>query len=276
MRLRFTVLAVAAFFVLPGNASAAVFFFFDRTTAQAGDKVTVRTAGTPESFTLSQRLKPFRRAYRLYLVPNEVGDQVHSRFDQRLQFIGSLVPDRRWRGVLTFTVPPLDADQYAVAFWCPQCAPYSAGRTFFVLRVDENVVPQYRPLMLLRVAAPSPTEACPVTIPNGSAPPGFKPSPIFHGNGALWTILPRDGVYTRPGAKLIWEVADVDGSFSVRYRRLDALEPALTADVERLTWLGFRGTASWASRMSFSEGCWLITGRVRDISLSFVMRVDLP
>ncbi len=54
----------------------------------------------------------------------------------------------------SFTVPHLDPDLYAVAGVCPGCARYSNGRTFFVLHVDENIVPRYRPFMLLRVYAP--------------------------------------------------------------------------------------------------------------------------
>jgi hypothetical protein len=37
-------------------------------------------------------------------------------------------------------------------------------------------------------------EKCPVTIANGSGPPGEYPSPNHHGNGALWTALPPGGI----------------------------------------------------------------------------------
>jgi hypothetical protein len=68
----------------------------------------------------------------------------------------------------------------------------------------------------------------------------------------------------------------VDGPFSVRYHRLDVPAPAISAETVRGTWHGFTGTASWASRMHFGEGCWNVTGRVRDVSLSFVLEVVRP
>ena len=37
-----------------------------------GDTVVVRTGGTPESFTLSDRARPFQDPIGLYLVPNEI------------------------------------------------------------------------------------------------------------------------------------------------------------------------------------------------------------
>ena len=37
-------------------------------------------------------------------------------------------------------------------------------------------------------------EKCPVTIANGNGPPGEGSSPDYHGNGALWTALPPDGI----------------------------------------------------------------------------------
>lgn len=34
---------------------------------------------------------------------------------------------------------------------------------------------------------------CPVTVPNGSTPPGEAPSDRFYGNGQLWTVLWPEG-----------------------------------------------------------------------------------
>ena len=72
------------------------------------DRVKVRAGGTPKGFTLKQRVKPFQRPVRLYLVENDAATEVRSRFDPRLNFIGSVVPDKNGRALLTFSVPPLD------------------------------------------------------------------------------------------------------------------------------------------------------------------------
>src|SRR5918999_2809442 len=40
-----------------------------------------------------------------------------------------------------------------------------------------------------------PPPACPVTVPNGSTPPGESPSPDTHGNGKLWAAVSRTGVF---------------------------------------------------------------------------------
>lgn len=230
----------------------------------------------------------------MYLVPNRLADEVHNRFDARLHFIGSLVPDRNGRGVLTFTVPALDTDDYAAAAWCPACAQYSFGRTFSILRVREDTAPRYRPLMLLRVEMPSATESCPVTVPRGGKPPrglgapppypGFGTSPRWHANGFLWTALPLDGVYApgrqwvepdgSVGAKLYWFADGVDGEFTLKGQRIDAVSPPLVVDRVNRGWTPTRGSGTWATPVTFpSAGCWKLTARVKDISLSFVLRV---
>ncbi len=263
------------------SARAALFFLVAPTTAKPGDVVTARTGGTPASFTLSQRLEPFQRPIRLYLVPNRVAPEVHSRFDRRAQFIGRLVPDANGRGLLRFVVPPLASDSYTVAAWCPACAASSGGRTWSVVHVTEkNVVARYRPLMLLRVSAP-PAQPCPATTRNGR---GGQ-----YGNGALSTTLLPGGTLAVPpdrvapdgsiGWKFGWTPTGIDVSpgLTVWGRRLDAASPPLR--ILGVNW-GYsytptgRGRGGWASAVSFpSEGCWKITGRVQDIALSFVVRV---
>jgi hypothetical protein len=281
------VAAVAAA-VIASAAQAALFFLFNPTVANPGDLVTVRTGGTPASFTPRQRTKPYQRPIRLYVVPNEIADEVHTRFDSRLHFVGSLVPDKKGRGVLTFTVPPLGTDDYAAAAWCPACARYSFGRAFFVLRVGEDTAFRYRPLMLIRVEMPDPTEACPVTIPRGGKPgPSSGSSPHWYGNGLVWTRLPLDGVYVPsrgnvgwPGdpdgsvaTKLYW-FARIGGTFTLEGERLDALAPRLVVHgVNRGQSEMWRGP-TWATPVSFpTEGCWRLTARLEDVSLSFVMKV---
>jgi hypothetical protein len=140
---------------LAGSALAALFFVFSPTAATPGDRVSLRTPGTPPSFNVRKRgVKPLQRPIRLYLVSNAIADDVSSPTDPRLHYVGSIVLDRRGRGVLRFIVPEIPADSYAVAGVCVQCARHSAGRTFFVLYVTErDIAPHWRPLMLLRVAA---------------------------------------------------------------------------------------------------------------------------
>lgn len=238
--------------------------------------VTVRTMATPATFTLRQRVKPFRPPVRLYLVPNGLAPDVHSRFDTRAHFVGSIVTDVRWRGLLRFIVPPLDSGSYTIGYW-------SRGWRFVVLHITEqNVAPRYRPLMLLEVMAP--TEPCPVTIPRGSAPPGLRQTGNYFGNGALWATLPSDGVFSfgrehvRPdgsvGTKLIWFAAGVTGALVAEVRRLGEDTPVQRGAAILGRMDGFRGSATWATRTAFpGEGCWKVTGRVKDIAFSFVVKV---
>jgi hypothetical protein len=274
--------------VLVSSVEAALFFLFKPTAAKPGEVVAVRTGGTPAGFTAGNRLKPFQPPIRVYLVPNRLADEVHSRFDRRLHFVGSLVPDRKGRGVLRFTVPPVDTDDYAVAAWCPGCARYSFGRTFSVLRVGEDTAPRYRPLMLLRLELPDPTKACPVTVPRGGRPPlSSSSAPQWHGNGVLWARLARDGVFTAtadnqgwpgdpPGSiatKLYW-FASVDGVLKVEGERVDAASQRMVMHrVNRGQSSSWRGP-TWATPLTFpSEGCWRLTARLGDVSLSYVLEV---
>ncbi len=231
----------------------------------------VRLGGTPASFTLEQREKPFRNGIRLYLVPSGVADDVSSRFDKRLHFIGRLIPDRRHRGVLSFAVPPLDTGPYAVASWCPACAKYSFGRTFLVQTVPR--VSRYRRWMGLQVRLPSGAETCPVS---GEGK---------YGNGFLSTTLPPDGVLsTRIDddglfQKLGWlPHRGFPDSLAVRGERLDDASPPLRVlSVNRGYSIapGRPQVGSWRSAVKFpSAGCWRITVRVQDISLSYVVKVD--
>ena len=208
---RFVPVAVALVaLAVPANAPAALFFVFDAASTQPNDRVTVRTANTPKDFVLSRRVKPLQRAVRLYLVRNDVALEVHSRLDARLQFVGSLTPDRNGRGLVRFSAPPLDAGSYTLAYWCPACAANSRGRTFFVQQPAQFRQP-YRAQALLRIET---TASCPVTLPNGNRPSGQPRSVSWYGNGLLWAGLDADGTYEvtqdRVGAdgsignKLLW------------------------------------------------------------------------
>jgi hypothetical protein len=133
------------------GADASLFFLFDPTAVRPGQRATIRTGGTPANFRLRDRRSPFQQAMRLFLVRNEVAEQVRSGADRRLTPIGSLIPDKNGHGVLTFRVPNVKSGSYAGAAWCPGCARFSFGRTFFTFPVTDDIVPRYRRLMLLRV-----------------------------------------------------------------------------------------------------------------------------
>lgn len=263
-------MAAVAAAVVASSASGALVFLFSPTSATPGDLVTVRLGGTPARFTLSDRARPLQRPIRVYLVRNEVADEVRGRFDPRLHFVGALVPDRNARGILEFTLPPLDTGTYAVAAWCPRCARYSVGRTFFTLPVPR--VSRYRRQMGLKISLPSAADSCPVTLPNSPRSGRFN-----HSNGLLVSTLPHDGVVVgstyEPDGSLFWKpywlprfVAGT--SVAVRGERLDAL--AAPMRVLAVRW----GSGSWATASTFpSEGCWRITGRVGDVSLAYVVKV---
>lgn len=276
------VLLVVALVALaaPANAGAALFYLFDRPTTLPNDRMTVRAGGTPKTFILRQRVKPFQRPVRLYLLREEDVAQVHSRFDARLIFIGSIVPDKNGRALLTFSVPPLDAGTYTIAYWCPACARYSRGRTFYVQEVDQ-FVERYRSQALLRIET---TMSCSVTLPNGNRPPGQPRSVAWYGNGLLWAGLAADGVYAvspdRVGAdgsignKLLWVTTPPWRAPTVSGERLDASGPPLR--VLGMNQGSFSGAAnpSFMSPVTFpAAGCWRLTARVRDVSLTYVVSV---
>jgi hypothetical protein len=123
--------------------------------------------------------------------------------------------------------------------------------------------------------------SCPVTLPNGTAPPGMSPSPTLHGNGKLWVTLHADGrIPVRPenvspsgwlGVKLPWWRA-VRGTLTIEARRLDApARPARATVPDGYGDIGFQ-----ASGVLFpSPGCWEVTGRVGESSLTFVVLIEL-
>ena len=254
------------------SAAASLFFLFQPTTANAGDAVSVRLGGTPPGFTVAKADMSFKRAMRLYLVDNDVAGDVTTRTDSRLHFIGTLVPDRQGRGSLTFKVPPLDTASYVVATWCRSCAWHSFGRTFFVLRVPDGDTGRFRHLQQLHVRLPSAAQSCPVS-PEGR-----------NGNGFLSVYVPESGVISMQRQsdgtlfdKLGWlPKRGWGGNLTVRGERLDAPGRMRVLNVfwghEYVD--GRQGRGSWMTPVELpSEGCWRISGRVADISLSYVVQV---
>jgi hypothetical protein len=133
-------------------------------------------------------------------------------------------------------------------------------------------------------AWPSPAVfECQPTVPNGATPPGESPRAGQHGNGAIWTELPRDGrVVFRPGGpytigrdgmfsmKLGWW-RSVPGDLRIEGRRINgSTTDRFSASVPD----GYGRTGFQVSGVSFSsQGCWEITGRIGGESLTVVMAV---
>ena len=125
---------------------------------------------------------------------------------------------------------------------------------------------------------------CPVTIANGSDPPGERPSPDNHGNGALWTVLPPGGI-DRGGTpdpdgstsqKYPWWTVGTEGDLSIQGHRLDAaaapLRARINSGVPDTPFAEVRGGRFWSSAISFpTQGCWQVTSRVGTSSLTFVV-----
>jgi hypothetical protein len=253
------VLATAAFVAVAAAAAVAKFdlLVFEPRDATPGRVVTVRTRGTPLGFTNDERRRPFLTPLRLYLVPKRIASEVRSPLDRRLYFIGVLVPDRSGRGVLTFAAPPLETGQYAVAAWCRRCT----------YRPNFHVTPSVEGT-LLHLTMPSAAQTCPVT--RGT-----------YGNGWLSARAPGpDGVLVAQedpsgglSQKLGWlPRKGFTGTLAVRGERLDASGQMRVVSVN---W-GYSsdGRGSWASAVVFpSEGCWRISGRVADVSLTYVVNV---
>jgi hypothetical protein len=117
---------------------------------------------------------------------------------------------------------------------------------------------------------------CPITRPNGSEPPGSTFGAEFHGDGSIWVGTWNSNVVVwKPeadgsiGAKFGWWRV-VSGRLSIEGRRLDGPAPPLRADVPD----GYGPSGFQASGIIFpSEGCWEVTGRVGNASLTFVTLV---
>jgi hypothetical protein len=250
------------------TAGAALFFLFTPTSASPGELVSIRLGGTPAGFTAGQRQKLLRRPIRVYLVLEGVADDIRSRLDRRLHFVGTIVPDRRSRGVLTFPAPPLDSGTYVAGAWCPGCARYSAGRSFFASGLPE--VSRFREQLAVRLELPR--ETCPVTK-------GTGPNESY-GNGLLSTRVASIGtlIVQREAdgtlfTKLGWlPHKGLRGTLTVSGERLDA--PGRMRVLGVFWGSSSTGRSGWASPVEFpSEGCWRISGRVRDITLTYVVKV---
>lgn len=146
--------------------------------------------------------------------------------------------------------------------------------------------PTSQPVAVPRQQTPS---GCAVTIPNGNGPPGEAPGPEFHGTGALWTVLPPDGIDKGGDAepdgstsqKYPWWTVGTTGQLTIQGRRLDAPAPPLRAWINSgAPESGFAEVADgrfWASSINFlTEGCWQVAGTVGHASLTFVVLKATP
>jgi hypothetical protein len=94
-----------------------------------------------------------------------------------------------------------------------------------------------------------------------------------YGNGQLWVGgLGPHGVIDRLDWKLGWW-REVPGRLRIDGRRLDAAAPSLRTSVPS----GYGRAGFQASGVAFpAEGCWQVTGRVDQASLTFVTLVARP
>jgi hypothetical protein len=128
---------------------------------------------------------------------------------------------------------------------------------------------------------PDPPADCPVTLPNGRTPVDESPSPFqHHGNDSLITALWPNGVVViepsmeRADGSLAmkwpwWRTTP--GQLSITGRRLDANAPRVQSQIPD----GYGETGFQASAIFFpAEGCWELTGRVSDASLTFATWVE--
>jgi hypothetical protein len=128
--------------------------------------------------------------------------------------------------------------------------------------------------------------SCPVTKPNGKQPPigknAFGRGPGGHGNDEFWTnvwtwgesvvLVPPTHVQQNGSlGSMKWPWwRGVPGELTIAGHRLDADAPPLHADIPD----GYGETGFQASGLIFpTTGCWQVTGRVGDVSLTFVVLV---
>jgi hypothetical protein len=128
---------------------------------------------------------------------------------------------------------------------------------------------------------PARVSACPVTLPNETAPPhsGEWERKQSFGNGRLWTIfwpynvLVVENGYVQDDGSIVmkwpwWR--GVAGKLRIEGRRLDKAAKPLDASVPD----GYGRSGFQASGIHFpTEGCWEVTGRVGRASLRFVTLV---
>jgi hypothetical protein len=243
--LRLTVIAASFLaLALPLDTHASSVIAFDRVSAAPNERVKVTSASSVP--------------LRLYLVSQDVA-RVTSRTDRRLSFIGVVKANRS----LTFSMPPLQAGTYRLALWDGARLRTTGAR-----------------LVLW------PTTGCPVTRPNGNRPPGQPHSVSWYGNGFLWAGVDSDGTWTARtdqvgadgtiGNKLLWVTTPPWEKPTISGERIDASAPPLR--VSGVNTGSFSGAAnpSHMTPVGFpTPGCWRLRARLGDVSLVYVVRVEV-
>jgi hypothetical protein len=124
---------------------------------------------------------------------------------------------------------------------------------------------------------------CPVTPPRDIPPPPevvgdaeLDAAAFWHGNHALWGVLPRDGTLEVEegadglGTTFGWWRA-IPGELSIEGRRLDAPAPPLLAEIPD----DDGDDAFLATGLVFpTAGCWEVWGRIDNQALRFVVLVE--
>lgn len=118
---------------------------------------------------------------------------------------------------------------------------------------------------------------CPVTQPNGWRY-SQEPQGGNFGNAQLGTEIPQEGarvIPNRPNPNALavkwgwWRL--IPGRLSISGRRLDTSAPPLEADIPS----GYGDMGFQSSALNFPTlGCWSVTGRVGNSSLTFVTLVQ--
>ena len=132
-------------------------------------------------------------------------------------------------------------------------------------------------------AIQTPKVVCPVTLPNGKGPGDNPVSALNYGNGQLavniWpggVVLMTPSFGSKPGGpfgmKFPWWQA-VTGELTISGRRLDAQAPPLTADIGDGDIDGEIGVFHPTGITFPTAGCWEVTGRVGEATLTFVTLV---
>jgi len=121
--------------------------------------------------------------------------------------------------------------------------------------------------------AASAATVCETTRPNGATPPGEQPSPDYYGNGRLFTTLSPNGeIRADPsGVKVPWWRAlgvGVAGDL-----KIEGHEVTTGAAVRAVIPEGYDQRFQATGLYFPSEGCFEITGRSGDASLTFVTKV---
>jgi hypothetical protein len=139
-----------------------------------------------------------------------------------------------------------------------------------------------------------PPAACPVTVlqdPSFTAPEPYSPnapfeSEFWYGSNALWTALPKDGIwyglprnaqgYTQKvfwwHEGYIWN-EEPEPALTVTGERLDASAPPLIVSRATNAYASDIGSAMLVGIDFPTLGCWKITGNYEEAELSFIVWV---